>query len=87
MLKDFLSRRYSPPRVPRFQSPPSTPFNSASDAFQLHPDVRSYGPSTLKWYQKAEEEHQHARKGVIKEGRKHIKEVKAERAKLKAGKR
>ena len=23
------------------------PFNSASDAFQLHPDVRSYGPSTL----------------------------------------
>ena len=30
------------------RSPPSTPFNSASDAFQLHPDVRSYGPSTLK---------------------------------------
>jgi len=22
------------------------PFNSASDAFELHPDVRSYGPST-----------------------------------------
>jgi len=39
----------SPPRVPRwFQSRhTSTPFNSASDAFQLHPDVRSYGPSTL----------------------------------------
>ena len=34
-------RRVSPPRVPRFQSPPSAPFNSASDAFQLHPDVRS----------------------------------------------
>jgi len=31
--------RFSPPRVPRFQSPPSTPFNSASDAIQLHPDV------------------------------------------------
>ena len=41
----------------------------------------------MRVYQKAEEEHQHARKGVIKEGRKHIKEVKAERAKLKAGKR
>ena len=25
----------------------SAPFNSASDAFQLHPDVRSRGPSTL----------------------------------------
>ena len=28
------------PRTPRFQSPPATSFNSASDAFQLHPDVR-----------------------------------------------
>ena len=35
-LKDFLSWRFSPPRVPRFQSRhTSTPFNSASDAFQL----------------------------------------------------
>ena len=42
-LEDF-TRRVSPPRVPRwFQSPPSAPFNSASDAFELHPDVRSYG--------------------------------------------
>ena len=48
-LKDF-SRRISPPRVPRFQSRhTSAPFNSASDAFQLHPDVRSYGPSTLSF--------------------------------------
>jgi hypothetical protein len=40
---------FSPPRVPRFQSRhTSTPFNSASDAFELHPDVRSYGPSTLR---------------------------------------
>ena len=38
-LKDF-SRRFSPPRVPRFQRPPSTPFNSASDAFELHPSRR-----------------------------------------------
>ena len=29
--------------VPRLQSPPATPFNSASDAFELHPDVASYG--------------------------------------------
>ena len=41
ILKDFC-RRFSSPRVPRFQSPTSTPFNSASDAFQLHPDVRSH---------------------------------------------
>ena len=35
--------RLSPP-TPRFQSRhTSAPFNSASDAFQLHPDVRSYG--------------------------------------------
>ena len=40
ILKDF-ARRVSPP-TPRFQSPPSAPFNSASDAFELHPDVRSY---------------------------------------------
>jgi 3-oxoacyl-[acyl-carrier-protein] synthase-3 len=47
ILKDFC-RRVSAPRVPRFQYPSSTPFNSASDAFQLHPDVASNGPSTLK---------------------------------------
>ena len=29
--------------VPRFQSPSSTPFNSASDAFEIHPDVALYG--------------------------------------------
>ena len=29
-------------------TPPSTPFNSASDAFQLHPDVASYG-TALRW--------------------------------------
>ena len=47
-LKDFtFRRRLSPPRVPRFQSPTSTPFNSASDAFQLHPDFASYG-TTLR---------------------------------------
>ena len=45
ILKDF-ARRISPP-APRFQSPPWTPFNSASDAYELHPDIRSYGPSTL----------------------------------------
>jgi len=40
ILKDF-ARRIAPPRVPRFQSRhTSTPFNSASDAFELHPDVR-----------------------------------------------
>ena len=42
ILKDF-SRRFSPP-APRFQSQhTSTPFNSASDAFERHPDVASYG--------------------------------------------
>jgi hypothetical protein len=41
-LRTFLSWRISAP-TPRFQSPTSAPFNSASDAFQLHPDVRSYG--------------------------------------------
>ena len=46
ILKDFC-RRVSPP-TPRFQSPPSTPFNSASDAFQLHPNIALYGPSTLR---------------------------------------
>jgi hypothetical protein len=41
ILKDF-SRRISPP-APRFQSRhTSTPFNAASDAFELHPAVRSY---------------------------------------------
>jgi len=43
-LKDF-SRRISPP-TPRFQRPPATPFNSASDAFELHPDVASYDGTT-----------------------------------------
>ena len=43
ILKDFC-RRVSPPRVSRFQYPPALPFNSASDAFELHPDIlRSYG--------------------------------------------
>jgi tRNA G10 N-methylase Trm11 len=44
----FLSRRLSPPAL-RFRSRhTSTPFNSASDAFELHPDIiASYGPSTL----------------------------------------
>jgi 3-oxoacyl-[acyl-carrier-protein] synthase-3 len=41
ILKDFC-RRVSAPRVPRFQYPSSTPFNSASDAFQLHPDIRRF---------------------------------------------
>ena len=43
-LRTFVrSWRVSPP-TPRFQSRhTSTPFNSASDAFRLHPDVRSYG--------------------------------------------
>ena len=45
-LRTF-SRRLSPP-TPRFQSPPSTPFNSASDAFELHPDVRSYGTALMR---------------------------------------
>jgi len=46
ILKDF-ARRISLP-TPRVQSRhTSTPFNSASDAFQLHPDVRSYG-TTLR---------------------------------------
>ena len=35
------------PTTPRFQRPNSTPFNSASDAFRLRPDVASRGPSTL----------------------------------------
>jgi hypothetical protein len=41
--------RFSPPITPRFRSRhASTPINSASDAFQLRPDVASYyGPSTL----------------------------------------
>ena len=48
-LKDFISRRISPPRVPRSQSRrTSTPFNSASDAFELLPDVASYG-TALRW--------------------------------------
>jgi quinol monooxygenase YgiN len=42
---------FSPPRVPRVQRPPSTPFISASDPHELHPDVRRFErrtrPSTL----------------------------------------
>jgi len=39
----FPGARFSPPRVHRFQSRhTATPFNSASDAFERHPDVRSY---------------------------------------------
>ena len=49
ILKDF-SRRFSPPTPRCFQSRrTSTPFNSASDAFQLHPDIALYGPSTLSY--------------------------------------
>ena len=47
ILKDF-ARRFSPP-TPRFQSPPSTPFNSASDAFELHPDVRRFVWNDPQW--------------------------------------
>jgi hypothetical protein len=48
IIKDFC-RRISPPRVPRFQSRhTSTPFNSASDAFELHPDVASYGTTLIR---------------------------------------
>ena len=48
ILKEF-HRRISPPRVPRFQSRhTSAPFNSASDAFQLHPDVRLYRTALKK---------------------------------------
>ena len=44
-----LPARISPP-TPRFQSPPSTPFNSASDAFELHPDIiASRGTAPLRW--------------------------------------
>ena len=42
-LRTLPGVRLSPPRVPRSQYPPSAPFNSTTDAFQLHPDVRSYG--------------------------------------------
>jgi len=44
--------RFSPHRVPRcFQSRhTSTPLNSASDAYELHPDIASYGPSTLRLF-------------------------------------
>ena len=41
ILKDF-SRRLSPP-TPRFQYPPSTPFNSTTDAFQLRVRISSTG--------------------------------------------
>eukprot|EP00982_Pelagococcus_subviridis_P013336 31241-Pelagococcus_subviridis.AAC.9 len=38
ILKDFTSRRFSPPNNPSLSTPdPMTPFKSASDAFQLHP--------------------------------------------------
>eukprot|EP00982_Pelagococcus_subviridis_P004344 29130-Pelagococcus_subviridis.AAC.8 len=43
--RDF-ARRISPP-TPRVQSPTSTPFNSASDAYELHPDIALYG-TTLR---------------------------------------
>ena len=40
-LRTFvISRRVSPPRVPRFQSPPSAPFNATPDAFEPHPGAR-----------------------------------------------
>jgi len=40
-LRTFvISRRVSPPRVPRFQSPPSAPFNATPDAFEPHPGGR-----------------------------------------------
>jgi cytochrome P450 len=32
---------------PRFQSPSSTPFNAASDAFQLHPGVGTFKPNKM----------------------------------------
>ena len=38
-LRTFPGVYFSPPRVPRFQRPTSTPFNSTTDAFQLHPDI------------------------------------------------
>ena len=39
---------FSPPTIPRFQSRHTyaTPFDPASDAFELRPDVASRGPST-----------------------------------------
>jgi hypothetical protein len=40
-LKDFSTRCFSPPTPLLFRSPPSTPFDSASDAFELRPDVHS----------------------------------------------
>jgi hypothetical protein len=41
--------RISPPTPRCFRSRhTSAPFNSTPDAFELHPDVRSYGPSTLR---------------------------------------
>jgi len=42
-LEDFLSRRFISLPTPRFQSRhTATPLNSASDAFELHPDVRRF---------------------------------------------
>ena len=48
-LRTLPERRFSPPRVPRFQSSQTAmPFNSASDAFRLRPDIIAShdGPST-----------------------------------------
>ena len=41
-LRNFFSRRRLSPPTARFQYPPSAPFNSASDAFQLHPTPPRY---------------------------------------------
>ena len=46
--RTFSPGRISPPRVPRFQRPPSTPFTSASDAFELHPDIIALYTTTLR---------------------------------------
>ena len=64
ILKDFC-RRFSSPRVPRFQSPTSTPFNSASDAFQLHPDVRSHGTALRPAPALGEDAHARERERVM----------------------
>ena len=40
-LSTFAVRRFSLP-TPRFQRPTAMPFNSASDAYELHPDIRRF---------------------------------------------
>ena len=68
-LEDFTSRRFSPPITPRFQSQhTSTPFNSASDAFELHPDVRSYGQLPSVTMEALVNERQGAGKDANKDG-------------------